>query len=268
LVLAVVPIVGFLIAGSYGAMAIGVAGQPATLGLAAGVVAIYVGYVWIVEQRTVGELRGPGAIRELGRGLGIGAVLFTATTLVLWVLGAADITGAGDAGSVLRELAGAISAAVIEELLFRAVVFRILERSLGTWIALAVSAVLFGAVHAFNPGATMVSTVAIMLEAGVLLAAAFILTRRMWLAFGLHAGWNFTGAGVFGAAVSGTRADGVLATQFHGEPLITGGAFGPEASIIALAICLTAGIALLVAGHRHGNFVVPFWRRDPRLRQA
>ena len=67
---------------------------------------------------------------------------------------------------------------------------------------------------------------------------------------------------MFGAALSGfDPAHGLLRTRFHGDPPITGGAFGPEASIIAVVICLAAGRALLVLAHRHGRFVAPFWRR-------
>ncbi len=96
----------------------------------------------------------------------------------------------------------------------RGVLFRIVEESLGSWIALALSAALFGALHAFNPGATLTSSIAIALEAGVLLAAVFMVTRRLWMVIGLHTAWNFTEGGVFGASVSGGDAHGMLASQF------------------------------------------------------
>ena len=67
--------------------------------------------------------------------------------------------------------------------------------------------------------------------------------------------------GLFGASVSGGDSHGVLASKFHGDPLLTGGAFGPEASIVAVLICLTAGVVLLAVAHRRGRFVPPRWRR-------
>ena len=112
-----------------------------------------------------------------------------------------------------------------------------------------------------QPGATVVSTLAIALEAGVLLAAAFMLTRRLWMAIGLHAAWNFTEGGVFGASVSGGTPYGLLRSRFTGAPLLSGGAFGPEASIVAVVLCLSAGIAFCVYARRRGRFIVPFWRR-------
>ncbi len=150
----------------------------------------------------------------------------------------------------------------------RAIVFRIVEESLGTWTALALSASLFGFLHAFNPGATATSTAAIALEAGILLAAAFLFTRRLWMAIGLHAGWNFTEGGLFGASVSGGAAHGLLRSRFSGAPLLSGGAFGPEASIVAVLVCLTAGILLLARARRRGHFVQPFWRRRALARAA
>src|SRR3954471_14552398 len=134
-----------------------------------------------------------------------------------------------------------------------AIFFRIVEESLGSVIALVASAALFGLLHAFNPGATLVSTVAIALEAGSILAAAYLLTRPLWMAIGLHAAWNFTEGGVFGASVSGSAPHGLLHSRFTGAPLLSGGGFGPEASIVAIVVCLTAGIALCVAVIRRGG---------------
>jgi membrane protease YdiL (CAAX protease family) len=161
-------------------------------------------------------------------------------------------------------LGRAVAAAITEEILVRAVVFRILERGLGSWIALAISAALFGVAHIANPGATVTSSIAIALEAGVLLAAGFMVTRRLWFVFGMHAAWNFTEGGVFGAQVSGTAAHGLFVAQFHGPALVTGGGFGPEASVVAVVLCLAAAAALLVIAHRRHRFVVPFWRAPRR----
>jgi membrane protease YdiL (CAAX protease family) len=269
IVFAAAPIVAFLIGVSSLAAALGLDPTGAVVPLigAAGTLALYIIYVRWVERRPIVELSGAGAAGELGRGAVLGALLFAATIGGLWAIGAAEISR-GNGSEVGLSLSGAVAAAVVEEILFRAILFRLVERSLGTWLALAVSAALFGAIHAFNHGATVVSTIAIALEAGVLLAAAFATTRRLWLPFGLHAAWNFTEGGVFGARVSGGARDGLLASRFDGTPWITGGEFGPEASILAIAICLTAGIALLIAARRRGQFLPPWWRRDPRLRQV
>ena len=76
-------------------------------------------------------------------------------------------------------LAASFATAVLEELLLRAVVFRIVEQIAGTTAGLVFSAILFGLLHAINPGATPLSSAAIALEAGVLLAVAFVITRKL-----------------------------------------------------------------------------------------
>jgi CAAX protease family protein len=224
--------------------------------------ATYVGFVRAIERRRVGELGAPGAASEFGLGFLLGALLFSSTMWVLVLLGVADIAPGGGWTALGYPLLAALTAAVTEETLMRGVLFRIVEESLGSWVALALSAAIFGALHAFNPGATLTSSIAIALEAGVLLAAAFMLTRRLWIAFGLHAAWNFTEGGVFGASVSGNDMQGMFASRFHGPDILTGGAFGPEASIVAVLICLAAGIVLLRIASRRGHIVQPFWRRD------
>ncbi len=211
----------------------------------------YAAYVRVVEKRrTIHELETRGAAAQSAAGFFLGASLFGATMLVLWLLGGAT-AGPGEGwAALLSGLVGALVAAFSEELLFRGVVFRILSEWLGDVAALAISAALFGLLHAGNPGATLLSSIAIALEAGVLLAAAFMITRQLWLPIGLHAGWNFTEGGVFGASVSGSEAHGLLSSRFEGDPLLSGGDFGPEASIVAVIICLAASALFLAVARR------------------
>jgi hypothetical protein len=139
----------------------------------------------------------------------------------------------------------------------RGVVFRILEQWLGSWIALFLSAAIFGLLHLLNPGATLLNAAAIMFEAGILLAAAYMLTRRLWLCIGIHFAWNFTQGGVFSAAVSGGASTDLLQSKLVGAEWLTGGTFGVEASAVALALCVCAGLVLVIAAKRKGNFVRP-----------
>jgi len=225
------------------------------------VVATYVAFVRLIEGREVTELSTRKAGVEFGVGALVGATLFGLTMLVLWLARCVDIAAGAGWGAVALALLGALIAAVCEEVLVRGVLFRIVEESLGTWIALALSAALFGALHAFNPNATLISCIAIALEAGLLLGAVFVFTRRLWMAIGLHAAWNFTEGGIFGAGVSGTESKGILASAFHGPDALTGGAFGPEASIVAVLVCMTAAAILLVSAHRNGRIRDPRWVR-------
>ena len=128
-------------------------------------------------------------------------------------------------------------------------------------MALLFSALFFGAAHLNNPGATLWAGLAIAIEAGILLALIYLVTRSLWVCIGLHAAWNFMQGTVYGIPVSGTRADGWLVSTRSGPDWLSGGVFGAEASVVALALCSLASIALLAVALRQGKLVPPRWRR-------
>jgi membrane protease YdiL (CAAX protease family) len=227
--------------------------------LTAVVLAAYSAFVRIIERRAVTELSGARAVRELGIGLGLGALLFSVTIGILAALGAYEVTGNNGWQTMLAILPACILSGVLEEVVIRGVVFRILEQWLGSWIALGISAAIFGALHLLNPGATLLNAAAISIEAGVLLAAAYMLTRRLWLCVGTHIAWNFTQGGIFSVAVSGGPSKGLLQARMVGPDWLTGGTFGAEASVVALAVCLAAGMTLVGLAIKKGNVIQPFW---------
>jgi hypothetical protein len=183
--------------------------------------------------------------KELGIGLVIGFGLYAASILVLVIMGIYRIVGFNPVSFMLTAIPMAISAAVFEELLFRGVLFRIVEEWLGSWVALFVSSLVFGLVHLMNPEATMTGAIFIAIEAGILLGAAYMLTRRLWMSMGFHAAWNWTQSAVFSGVVSGSDTDpGLIKPVIDGPALLTGGQFGLEASIVAALFCTTAGVIL------------------------
>lgn len=237
--------------------------------LTAVVLLAYRGYVQVVEKRAVAELSGKQAIPEVLSGLALGALLFCATIGILAALGVYQVTGINGWKSMLEGVAGFILFGVLEEVIMRGIVFRIIEQALGSWIALGISAVIFGALHLLNLGATLANAAAITVEGGVLLAAAYMLTRRLWLCIGLHIAWNFTQGGIFSVAVSGGSSEGLLQARMVGPDWLTGGRFGAEASVVAWVICAAAGITLLVLAVRKGRVVRPSWSERPlRAKQA
>jgi hypothetical protein len=155
---------------------------------------------------------------------------------------------------------------VFEEILFRALIFKIAEESLGSWAAVAIEGTLFGAVHLGNPGATLVGAAAIALEAGILLTAAYMVTRRLWFVWGIHVGWNLAQGSLFGIRVSGTPVSAsCLISHATGPDGLTGGAFGVEASPVAVVLCLAAAAVLLQVAVRGGQ-VVRWKAQRSRLR--
>lgn len=217
------------------------------LGMLGAITAVaYIAGVRWIERREVTELSLTQLWREFPAGVAMGCGLFAAVMLMLRLGGAYRIEGWGDTGAVASGLAMGISAAVVEEILFRGILFRLLEAVFGWWVALGLTSALFGAAHAANRGATVWSSVAIALEAGILLGSAYALTRRLWVPMGIHLGWNFTEGTVFGMAVSGNEVSHPLVRgTISGGALLTGGKFGPEASLPAVMACVTVAAVLL-----------------------
>ena len=204
-----------------------------------------------------------GAAPELSAGWAIGFALFSAMTGIVALLGGFEVLGLRGVGGLWSMLSVAVFSGIFEETLFRGVLFRHIEAMLGSWAALAITSALFGAAHLANPDGTPFAAVAVAMEAGILLGAAYLLTRRLWLAVGIHAAWNFTQGWVFSVPVSGGKAPlGLLITRRIGPDWLTGGTFGLEASVPALVVATAAGVVILIFAARRGRIQSPIWRRD------
>jgi membrane protease YdiL (CAAX protease family) len=224
--------------------------------------AFYAGFVRFIERRPVREFALSQLPRELGIGLLIGAGLYTCSVLVLMILGVYRIEGLNPISFMIPAIALALSSGVFEELLFRGALFRIVEEWLGSWISLLVSSFVFGFVHMLNPAATLTGALFISIEAGLLLAAAYMVTRRLWMSIGFHMSWNYTQSAVFSGIVSGGVSEpGLIKPVIKGPDFLTGGSFGLESSVVAFVFCTTTGVALLIMAVRRGNIVPPFWKR-------
>lgn len=224
--------------------------------------AVYIGYARFIEQRDASELALPGMGRELGIGLLIGFGLYAFCVLILMVMGIYRAEGLNPLTFLLPALAMAVSSGVFEELLFRGVLFSSIERMFGSWTALVASSLLFGLVHLMNPQGTLEGALFIAVEAGILLAGAYMLTGRLWMSMGFHFSWNYTQEAIFSGIVSGTdAAPGLIKATINGPELLTGGSFGLESSVLALAVCTTTGIILVIKAVKRGKIVPPFWNR-------
>lgn len=215
-----------------------------------------------IAERSPLEFARRGALCELGAGVLIGTALMCAVAGAAALAGAYRVVGF-NARAALFGFAGlSIMAGVAEEILFRGLLLRILEHRIGTWWALGLTSVLFGGVHFINPEATLMGAVAIALEAGLLLGACFILTRRLWLVIGVHAAWNFVQGGVFSSDVSGTGSGGIglLSASIDGPAALTGGDMGFEGSLSAVVVCLACAIIVLLLARRRG-LILPGMRK-------
>ena len=226
----------------------------------AGAVALVILY-WLAvrfgERRRVAELSLRQAPAELLIGSALGAAVIGLIIGLLWLLGWVVIEPQ-PVSRIALALRDSIRSGVLEEVLLRLVIFRLLWRANGIWPALAVSALLFGALHLANPDSSLFAAIALAAGEGIGIGL-FLITGRIWASIGMHAAWNFTQGWVFGAAVSGTSeiAGGPLSLHpATGVPeLLSGGGFGPEASLAALIVSLLASAAFLWWPWTQGRFV-------------
>lgn len=235
-----------------------------TIAVTAAAVLVLFALIVLVEHFTTG--RSPAAIgfdprptaRDALFGFAVGAGLFSAVILELALAGHYRIVAARFTPELAVAALFFLLGAALEELLFRGVLFRLIAEWAGMWVALAVSAVFFGAAHAFNPGASWVSSLAIALEAGVLLGAAFVVTGNLWFPIGLHFAWNFCEGPIYGTAVSGhVFYTSLFTAQLGGPSWLTGGTFGPEAGIPAIVTSLIASCVLLARATQRPRHEVP-----------
>ena len=203
-----------------------------------------------------------GAARGLALGTFGAFVLFSLIVGIAALLGAYFIVGWGGMNNWLMLLFTAgISAGFAEEFIFRGILFRWIEEFAGSWAALVVTSGLFGLAHIGNDNATWFSSFTIAVEAGLMLGGAYMLTRSLWVPIGLHFGWNLTQGLVWDVPVSGNEVDGLVDARLVGDPLISGGAFGLEASLIALVVAGGFGVWLVWRAADKGEVMQPWWVR-------
>ncbi|MEU6541523.1 CPBP family intramembrane glutamic endopeptidase [Streptomyces sp. NPDC047000] len=250
----------FLVATAVGGGVRALAGTNPVLSLLFGVVvsvaglALYAYLVRHLEQRPVTELAPDDAKPSLSRGALLGLALFTGTLFFVVLFGSYGTEGGVSVLGLITVFGAMLTPAVLEELLFRAVAFRLLEERFGTRAALIVSAVVFGGLHLVNPGATIWGALAIAIEGGLMLGAVYTATRNIWLVIGIHFGWNFAESGIFGVTVSGAddAQTGLLHGVLTGPEALTGGAFGPEAGLFAILVCSIPTVFYLRSAARRG----------------
>lgn len=194
-------------------------------------------------------------VRLLTFGLVTGTVLIAAVVAILWFPALATIRGGTGAQGLLAEILIPFTTAAIEELIFRAILFRLAEAMFGTTVAALLSSLLFALAHLGNPGATGVTTVILALDLGLLLALAFAVSRSLWLPIGLHMGWNLALGYVFGLANSGTfDPHSLYRMTLTGPAWLTGGTFGLESWLVTLVVSLLCSGALAAVALRRDRW--------------
>ncbi len=220
----------------------------------------YWAYVKRVERRDVTELGASGALSEWMRGAALGVLLGLLTLAPLWGIGVYRFEGLGASFPLLKQIPEMLLVSVMEELLMRGVVFRIAQQAWGTRRALALTTLLFVVAHL--PGD--ISWIGMLVTAAASLAftAAYQVSERLWLPMGMHFAWNYLFSAVFSVPVSGHEAEAWLHGSMSGPGWLSGGAYGVEASVMALLVWSVAAALLLRRAHARGKFTPRLQRTD------
>lgn len=204
-------------------------------------------FVRRIERRPLFELSTRGAARELGLGLLVGLSMQVLLFGVLLLLGVYRVDGfAAPSLGMLSIVPFYVGVALLEELVGRGIVFGISRQALGTTWAVVISSLFFGLVHAPNVGANPIGLLTCT-AFGMLFAAAYLATGRLWLCIGIHFAWNFAQSQVFSSMVSGTSdGAGIIRAHMTGPTWLTGGTFGSEGSVVALVLALVGFAAFIM----------------------
>ncbi len=217
------------------------------------------------------ERRGPSALGlnargpiRFVRGYLIGLVFLLTVVGGIWIAGGYVVEGAGAFGSAAVGAAllpvgvlmlGFIIQGSSEEILFRGWLMQLIASRHGLWIAVVANSALFALAHAGNmePSNELYVGLANIVLFGLFISLYAVREGSLWGACGWHAAWNWLLGLGFGLEVSGMAMDVTpLITNLTTAPgapwWLTGGAFGPEASLVTTAVLLTGVVGLIVRG--------------------
>lgn len=219
-------------------------------------IVVYIIVARLFRRRRISEIALLNFPKEAGGGFILGA---GAMGLVLGILASSGyyrITSAGSWNVLPEIVIPVIMLALTEELIFRGIFYRNLEKTIGAPLALIISGILFGILHITNTNVNVLGIVSATLG-GLFLCMCFSLTRRLWLPTFFHIGWNLMQP-LFGVRISGEDEliPVFMSSTLEGPTLLTGGRFGPESSILALGILgllISWGISKIRSKNRFGK---------------
>jgi membrane protease YdiL (CAAX protease family) len=227
-------------------------------------------YYWLFtyyERRKVTELAKRYFLKDSLLGSVLGILAISTVMLTLYLGGYYQIVLINN--NVLLLLFPLVFIALmgtLEELIFRGVLYRIIESRLGTNLALIISGLFFGLSHITNEHATLFSVLGAGIG-GLIAGSMFSATKRLWLPISFHVMWNFTQV-FYGTPVSGIdefSGYSFFQGRFQGPELLTGGPFGPENSIITIILTLIIFGAFYFVAWKNDHLTAPFWRIRERV---
>ena len=205
------------------------------------------------DKREIKELSLKKIPKEMFGGFVFGFFTISLSIFILYLIGyykAISITTTLYSVKLFTVL---VVAALIEDLFIRGLIIRECEKWLGTNVTIVIG-MLFETWHVFNDNSNIFSLFTDLVW-GFTLAMLFIYTKRIWLPFFFHLGWNFAQP-FYGSNLTGLDNMGsIIQSKFNGPELFTGGAVGIENSIITVTLLLLIGIILYYRAKKEGKFI-------------
>lgn len=220
------------------------------------VLVLLLGYYYLFrlyDKRKITELSLQYLPKELPAGFALGFLTISISIFILYVLDYYQFQGIALSNYSLRLFGLLVVAALIEDLFVRGIIIRECENWLGTHVTLVIG-MLFEMDHLFNPNANLFSVLFILIW-GFTMAILYVYTKRIWLPFFFHVGWNFAQP-FYGSHLTGLDDMGsIIQSKFNGPELLTGGAVGVEGSIFTTVFLLLIGVTLYVRAKKEGKII-------------
>jgi len=214
------------------------------------------------EKRKISELSLSAFWKNVLIGFVAGFILQSLFILVIYLAGDYSISHVNPLSFLLPSFATAFTAGFVAEILILGVIFRLIEEELGTIIALVILTLIFAVMHMNAKGANFLSVSSTAIQSGLLLSAAYVFSRSLWLPIFFHFAWDFAEPGVFGAINPGISIDqSLLTSKIDGPLILTGGQLGPQNSIQSLLLCTIVSLIFLWLAKQKNNFIKPSWKR-------
>jgi len=221
----------------------------------------YFYFVKVFEKRKAEEISiNYASIKEFFGGLALGISAICTVTIIMWLTGNFTVTGINNSATLFQSFLYNFFFAFLQDIVYFAIIFRITERSIGSWIAIFIASIIFGFKHLLFPGYTLWSVIAQSFEAGILFSSLFILSRKIWIIFGFHLAWNFIQYGII-LGFEPEKLVPLFISNFLGSSLITGLPIGPEASLLTLCLLTSVGIFFAIKSYKKGYFILPYWKK-------
>ncbi|HTB26522.1 MAG TPA: CPBP family intramembrane glutamic endopeptidase [Puia sp.] len=219
---------------------------------------IYIFLFSFYEKRKITELSSSTFGSNANFGFFTGFLLQSSFILIIFIAGDYTIVRVNAFSDMIPAFIMALTAGFVAEIIIIGIVFRLIEKQFGTAVSITIMIIIFVIAHSGVKDGNLISVLSTSINAGLLLPAAYVFSRSLWLPIFMHFAWDFTEPGIYGAINPGISiTKSLFDSKISGPRLITGGPLGPQNSIQALIICLVLGIIFLRLAKMKGN-VIPF----------